>query len=80
MLKRQITKKDHPDLLAEMGKDLETSRVMVGRMDQWATEIGLDDVSEALYAAFIALKDAQETADRASRTLADEIEKEGRDR
>lgn len=79
MFKRQITKKDHPDLLAEMGKDLETSRVMVGRMDAWATEIGLDDVSEALYAAFMALKDAQDNAERASRMVADRIEKEGRD-
>ncbi|MFD6443629.1 hypothetical protein ACFWEJ_00910 [Promicromonospora sp. NPDC060204] len=79
MFKRRITKTDHPGILSQMGKDLETSRVMVGRMDEWATETGLDDVSEALYAALLALNDAQETADRASRTLADDIEKEGRD-
>ncbi|MFI6426033.1 hypothetical protein [Promicromonospora sp. NPDC050880] len=78
--RRQITKKDYPDLLMEMARDLENVRVMVGRMNDWADQIDQGDLADGLYEAGQSLKDAQGDAERAARKVADELEKEARDR
>ena len=81
MFNGRISKKDYPGLLNGMGNDLETTRVMVARMQDWVTETGLDqDLAQALGGAVTAVKDAHEAAHNAWRRVSDEIEKEGRDR
>ncbi|MCP2265019.1 hypothetical protein ACFQHV_11540 [Promicromonospora thailandica] len=81
MFNRRITKKDYPDLLNEMGNDLEHTQVMVTRMQDWVTDTGLDqDLAQALGSAAAAVKDAHDAAHHAWRRVSDEIEKEGRDR
>jgi hypothetical protein len=76
MFKRRISKNDVPGVLNAMGNDLESARVMVGRMDEWATQADLNDLCDALYAAFLALKDAQETAHRTYLAVTDEEAKD----
>lgn len=76
MFKRRISKNDVPGVLNAMGNDLDASRVMVGRMEEWATQAGLGDVSEALIDAFLAIGDAQHAAHRAYRAAIDEEAKD----
>ncbi|WP_129782890.1 hypothetical protein [Promicromonospora panici] len=83
MFTRRITKKDLPDILNAMGNDLDASRVMVGRMQDWAAETGLGALAEALDWAVVALTDAHDAAHDAYRTATDETDetdKEARER
>ncbi|MFD6138877.1 hypothetical protein [Promicromonospora sp. NPDC060271] len=81
MFNRRITKKDYPEMLNGMGNDLETTRVMVTRMQGWVTDTGLDqDLAQALGSAATAVKDAHEAAHNAWLRVNDELEKETRDR
>lgn len=78
--RRRITKKDYPGLLAQMVKDLENCRVMVGRMNDWADQIDQGDLADGLYHAGLAIKEAQDDAERAARRVAADLEKEARER
>lgn len=78
MFTRRITEKDTPDLISQMGQDLEETHVMVRRMQAWAGQTGLTDLTEALRVAGRAINDATGAAQDAYRAAADK--QEGRDR
>jgi hypothetical protein len=71
MFTRRITEKDIPDLISEMGQDLEETHEMVRRMQKWAGETGLVDLTEALRVAARAINEATATAQDAYRAAAD---------
>lgn len=78
MFKRRISTKDIPGVLNAMGNDLDSTRVMVMRMEEWAAETaGLGSLAAALGGAVVAIEDAHEAAHRAHRAAIDE---EARDR
>lgn len=77
MFTRRITKKDTPDLLSQMGQDLEETHVIVRGMQAWAGETGLTDLTEALRVAARAINEATGAAQDAYRAATDT--KEGRD-
>jgi hypothetical protein len=74
MFTRRITEKDTPDLISEMGQDLEETHVMVRRMQKWAGETGLNDLTEALRVAARAINEATGTAQDAYRAATDKKE------
>lgn len=71
MFTRRITEKDTPGLLSQMGQDLEEAHVMVRRMQQWAGETGLGDLTEALRVAGRAVNEATGAAQDAYRAASD---------
>jgi hypothetical protein len=71
MFTRRITQKDVPDLISEMGQDLEETHDMVRRIQKVAGETGLNDLAEALRVAARALNEATGTAQDAYRAAAD---------
>lgn len=77
MFTRRITQKDTPGLISQMGQDLEETHVMVRRMQAWAGETGLADLTEALRVAARAINEATGTAQDAYRAATD---KEAKDR
>jgi hypothetical protein len=71
MFTQRITQKDTPGLVSQMGQDLEEAHVMVRRMQAWAGETGLGDLTEALRVAARALNEATGAAQDAYRAATD---------
>lgn len=72
MFGRRNTENDIPDLISEMGQDLEETHEMVRKMQKWAGETGgLNDLTEALRVAARAINEATATAQDAYRAAAD---------
>ncbi|MFI2361897.1 hypothetical protein [Promicromonospora sp. NPDC019610] len=78
MFTRRITEKDTPGLVSQMGQDLEETHVMVRRMQAWAGQTGLTDLTEALRTAARAIDEATGAVQDAYRAATDK--KEGGDR